>query len=45
MAIVYLLSGQDLEGLDRVVDYILEDYITSGMIIRTMFFRKLLFQH
>jgi len=45
MAVVYLISGKHWEGLDHVVDYILEDYITSGMIIRTMFFRKLLFEH
>jgi len=45
MAVVYLLSGQDWEALDRVVNDILEDYITSGMIIRTVFFRKLLFEH
>jgi len=40
-----MASGQDWMGLDRVIDYILESYITSGMIIRTMFFRELLFKH
>jgi len=45
MAIAYMISGQDWVGLDRIVDCILEDYITSGMIIHTMFFRELLFEH